>query len=291
MNAAIVAALALVVVGAVYISARWRRSPQAHRAMVVLAAGYFVAGALAAAWTLHLATRRRAPARFDVHYPFHHPYAHGPLPVGQDGKVVSVTDGDTIDVSLEPKGLVRAVRLYGIDAPEHDQAFGPQSTQHLAALVSGRTVTLRCENRTSYGRLICKVLLADGEDTDLDQLKAGMAWDYRQYQDEQTAADRTVYSAAECKAMKAKIGLWSEPNPIQPQDFRHGTHSQLLLDADGCRRSSEPTSGQVRGNVRSHIFEWPGCPYYSSISPDNRVSFASPQAAEQAGYRPAHNCP
>jgi len=91
--------------------------------------------------------------------------------------------------------------------------------------------------------------------------------------------------------MKAKIGLWGEPHPVQPQDFRHGTHSPLLFDANGCRTSSEPTSGPVIGNARSHIFEWPGCPYYSAISPDNRVPFPSPRAAAQAGFRPAHNCP
>jgi hypothetical protein len=30
--------------------------------------------------------------------------------------------------------------------------------------------------------------------------------------------------------------------------------------------------------------------YYDSISPRQRVEFASAQAAEQAGYRAAHNC-
>ena len=91
--------------------------------------------------------------------------------------------------------------------------------------------------------------------------------------------------------MKAKIGLWSDPHPIQPQDFRRQTSSPLLLDANGCRRSSEPTSGAVVGNARTGIFEWPGCPYYEAISPNNRVDFASPQAAQAAGYEPARNCP
>ena len=50
-------------------------------------------------------------------------------------------------------------------------------------------------------------------------------------------------------------------------------------------------AGAVVGNRRSHIYEWPGCPYYDAISPKNRVPFSSPQAAEAAGYRPAHNCP
>jgi hypothetical protein len=73
-------------------------------------------------------------------------------------KVVAITDGDTVDV-LAPGGLTYAIRLAGIDAPEHDQVFGSQSTANLTALVSGKSVTLECENERSYGRLICKILL------------------------------------------------------------------------------------------------------------------------------------
>lgn len=49
--------------------------------------------------------------------------------------------------------------------------------------------------------------------------------------------------------------------------------------------------GSVRGNRRSLIYQWPGCPYYNAISESNRVEFPNPQAAEAAGYRPAKNCP
>jgi endonuclease YncB( thermonuclease family) len=42
--------------------------------------------------------------------------------------------------------------------------------------VSGKAVTLKWEYERSYGRLICKVLLPNGEDICLDQVKAGMAW-------------------------------------------------------------------------------------------------------------------
>ena len=57
------------------------------------------------------------------------------------------------------------------------------------------------------------------------------------------------------------------------------------------RGSGEFLHGPVRGNRRSHIYEWPGCPYYDRIAPYNRVAFASAQAAHNAGYRPARNCP
>src|SRR5713101_5759996 len=291
-TSSLIVAFALLIAVAIYVRFRWWRVPQAYRAMIGLAACYFVAGSIFGAWALHFVS----PSPPQVATPSSSIAAPAPAasvaipPNTFSAKVVSITDGDTVDV-LRSDNFTYAIRLTGIDAPEHDQAFGTQSTQHLAGLISGKTVTLECQNERSYGRLICKILLRNGEDVDLDQVKAGMAWHYKQYEDEQSPADREAYATAECAAMKAKIGLWNDPHPVQPQNFRHGTTSPLLLDPKGCRMSSEPTSGPVVGNSRSHIFEWPGCPYYSDISPDNRVPFPSPQAAEAAGYRPAHNCP
>lgn len=314
-NWAALFAAVLTCAGALYIRLRWRRAPQAYSAIIAVAACYFMAGAVLGAWALQFwgpsgastpaaqpagsATvpasapkEASAPASNPETVPSAAPAIAGPA--GNPGNrfaatVTDILDGDTVDVT-GPSGAAR-IRLEGIDAPEHGQAYGTESTQHLAALISAKSVTLECENETSYGRLICKILLPNGEDVCLDEVKAGMAWHYKQYQDEQSAADRQAYAAAECAAMKAKLGLWSDPHPEQPQDFRHGTNSPLLLDTNGCRRSSEPNSGPVVGNRRSHIFEWPGCPYYSYISSTNEVPFPNPQAAEAAGYRPAHNCP
>src|SRR5690349_5807017 len=47
-------AVILVSGGALYIRLRWHRAPQAHQAMIALAACYFVAGSIAGAWILHL---------------------------------------------------------------------------------------------------------------------------------------------------------------------------------------------------------------------------------------------
>lgn len=55
--------------------------------------------------------------------------------------------------------------------------------------------------------------------------------------------------------------------------------------------AADVPKGPVRGNRRSMIYQWPGCPYYDAISEGNRVEFPSAQAAEAAGYRPAKNCP
>jgi hypothetical protein len=57
--------------------------------------------------------------------------------------------------------------------------------------------------------------------------------------------------------------------------------------------SSNATAGQIVfvGNRRSKIYAWPGCGTYDRMAPANRVVFSSREAAEQAGYRAARNCP
>lgn len=52
------------------------------------------------------------------------------------------------------------------------------------------------------------------------QLKAGMAWHYKKYQGEQSAADHIKYSDAEREAGRQKIGLWHDPHPVPPWDYR-----------------------------------------------------------------------
>ena len=207
------------------------------------------------------------------------------------GRVTNVVDGDTIKVLTQADQQTK-IRLEGIDAPESRQAFGAQSTQNLSSLISGKNVNLTCSGIDQYGRLTCKVLLPNGEDVDLDQIKAGMAWHYKQFQKLQSATDRHEYGEAEDAARRARLGLWADPHPVQPQDFRHGTQSQLCLDNNDHRIAcSELYDGPVRGNVRSGIYHWPGCPNYNDIAEQNRVELPSAVAAERAGYRAARNCP
>lgn len=206
-------------------------------------------------------------------------------------KVVGIDDGDTIDVVASDNVQYR-VRLAGIDAPEHGQAYGAASQKHLGELVFGKQISLDCGTEESYGRKVCKVLLPNGEDVSLDQVKAGLAWHYKQYAFAQSVQDRNAYSTTEDAARESHVGLWADAQPVQPQDFRHGTQSPLCLDKQDHRIAcSEEYQGPVRGNRRSHIFHWPGCPNYDEIADHNRVEFPSAAAAEQAGYRAARNCP
>ncbi len=66
--------------------------------------------------------------------------------------------------------------------------------------------------------------------------------------------------------------------------------AELAPQQTAAANAAGVPKGPVRGNRRSMIYQWPGCPYYDAISERNRVEFPSAQAAEAAGYRPAKNC-
>jgi endonuclease YncB( thermonuclease family) len=134
------------------------------------------------------------------------------------GKVVKVVDGDTIYV-LDSSRSQHKIRLAGIDAPEHNQAYGNASRKHLASLVAGKEVRIEYQKYDRYGRIVGKVLI-DGTDVCLEQVKVGFAWHYKKYQDEQTPQDRQLYAAAEEQAREKQIGLWKDKNPIAPWDWR-----------------------------------------------------------------------
>ena len=75
-----------------------------------------------------------------------------PFPV----RVVSVQDGDSLQaVAVNRSDRRIRVRLYGIDAPEHDQDYGREARERLSSLVRGRNdLTLEYKDTDHYGRLV-----------------------------------------------------------------------------------------------------------------------------------------
>jgi endonuclease YncB( thermonuclease family) len=140
------------------------------------------------------------------------------------GKVVSVSDGDTLRVLVDDHQI--KIRLGGIDAPESNQPFGQASKRYLAEAVAGQTVVVEFEKKDRYGRVIGKVLL-DGADMNLRQVEAGYAWWYEYYKRDQSEADQQAYAAAEQQARGSRVGLWSEPAPINPYDWRQGKRGSV----------------------------------------------------------------
>lgn len=134
------------------------------------------------------------------------------------GRVIRVADGDTVTI-LDADKVQHKIRLAGIDAPEKAQAFGQRSKQSLTDLVAGKEVTVITHKEDRYGRSVGKVL-REGRDVNLLQIERGLAWFYRQYQNEQTQEDRARYVEAEEQAREQRLGLWRDKEPVPPWDWR-----------------------------------------------------------------------
>jgi endonuclease YncB( thermonuclease family) len=135
------------------------------------------------------------------------------------GKVVGITDGDTITV-LDADKTEHKIRLMGIDAPEKTQDFGAASKQALSNYIYQREVTVAYKKQDRYKRKVGKVIL-DKQDVCLAMIELGMAWHYKDYEKEQSKTDRDLYSQAELKARESRIGFWQDSNAIEPSAFRH----------------------------------------------------------------------
>ena len=137
------------------------------------------------------------------------------------GHVVGVKDGDTI-VVLDAERRQHIVRLAGIDAPEKRQAFGTVSKQHLSSLMFDRDVIVDWRKLDRYARIVGRVVV-NGQDANLGQVDAGLAWHYKRFQGEQRPQDRLRYAAAEASAKEARRGLWRDLEPVAPWDWRKGS--------------------------------------------------------------------
>lgn len=153
------------------------------------------------------------------------------------GKVVGVTDGDTITV-LDNSNREHQVRLFAIDSPEtschqkrpsrsddacveHGQPFGKAAKRSLSDLVYDRNVKVVLHRGESYGRSIGTIWV-DGANANLEQVRRGMAWHYKRYAaKEQTPADYDAFDQAENAARRNRVGLWSTGSAVTPWDYRH----------------------------------------------------------------------
>lgn len=125
--------------------------------------------------------------------------------------IIGVIDGDTVSAQLDGQRV--RLRLARIDAPERRQPWGRRSEQSLRELVWKKRVQIAWSERDRYGRPLVEIRL-DGKDVAREQLRRGMAWVYR------PGDGDTELLALEREARAARRGLWADPSPIAPWDWR-----------------------------------------------------------------------
>ncbi|MCL4103893.1 UNVERIFIED_CONTAM: hypothetical protein GTU68_034755 [Idotea baltica] len=135
------------------------------------------------------------------------------------GRVVRVADGDTLTL-LDSRQKQHKVRLFGIDSPESEQPYYKAARKALSGLTAGKDVTVKIKDTDSYGRTV-GVIYLDNIDINLEMVKLGYAWWYRQF----ARSDQDLRQA-EQYARSRKLGLWGDSDPQAPWDWRRSQRNK-----------------------------------------------------------------
>jgi endonuclease YncB( thermonuclease family) len=163
-----------------------------------------------------------------------------------EGKVKIIDDGDTISVETKD-GNLYTVRMQGIDAPEEKQDYGEKSKKKLRDLTLGKAVTVVVRKKDSLNRYIGTVYVG-GQDINLKQIEAGLAWHFKKYGYEQTEENQKIYEQAEKKARTERSGLWKDKSPVEPSVFRGDPETAEIEKQESAEKPVAPTSSNSTTN-------------------------------------------
>lgn len=154
------------------------------------------------------------------------------------GKVVGVSDGDTITVLTEDKQQIK-VRIYGVDCPEKGQDFGSKAKQFTSDQVFGKTVEIDPITIDRYGRTIGIVEMG-GANLSRLIIESGMGWVYDDYC---KMLECDEWRKLQDLARSRKVGIWSIKNPTPPWDFRHAEKKKEIDRQDSsAERTWSPST-------------------------------------------------
>lgn len=200
------------------------------------------------------------------------------------GRVVAVHDGDTL--TMQSGSFLYKVRLSDVDAPEMGQVFGKQARQYTEQMVLGSWVRVNVALIDRHGRRVGEVIVEDGWVLNEELVHAGLAWYYRVHP---VRNDRL--QKLEQYAFSKKLGLWVEPDPLPPWEFRRESRiPQLPVTAEQVDYDRIFHYGMV-GNRRTKTVRWPACKKYRLSRPQQALIFHSLQQARELGFTPAKDCP
>ena len=132
------------------------------------------------------------------------------------GLVLHVASGDSLIVTRPGSDEQIKVRLYGIDCPETDQAFGKEAKEFTADQTIKGEVEIDPVKEYGSDRLSARVYV-DKDDLSATLVMGGMAWVYRKYC---AIPDCEDWIELEVAARQARVGLWSSGPPIPPWEWR-----------------------------------------------------------------------
>ncbi|WP_163833267.1 thermonuclease family protein [Spartinivicinus ruber] len=136
------------------------------------------------------------------------------LTLALDGKVISISDGDTLTLLTTSREQVK-IRLAEIDTPEKAQPYGQKAKQALSNMVFQKNVKAEIQTKDKYGRSIAHIYLGETW-INAELVKQGAAWVYDHY------SDSKELKQYESEAKAEKRGIWTLPTAQQvpPWEWR-----------------------------------------------------------------------
>lgn len=138
------------------------------------------------------------------------------------GKVVSVVDGNTLEIIAEDNETYKVV-LFGIDSPELDQEFGEAAKEFLEKAIRDKAIQVQLQGKDRWGNYVGIVYTNKGVDVRKLLLSNGLAWVI-----EKDATDE--FKNLEQKAREQGAGLWQHESPTPPWVYRR---QQSMLQPKG----------------------------------------------------------
>jgi micrococcal nuclease len=128
------------------------------------------------------------------------------------GKVVSVFDGNTVEVQTETNEVVLVI-LADIDSPELTQEFGNEAKEYLEKIALRKEVIVEFRGKDRKGNNLGVLLIKGKTDARVALLQQGLAWTSERNPNPELETHRTS-AQAEGK------GLWKNDNPTPPWIYR-----------------------------------------------------------------------
>lgn len=118
--------------------------------------------------------------------------------------VQQVLDGDTFITTKSEH-----IRIWGINAPEKDEAGFWQAGLEMDGLIRGKKLLCKTRDTDKYGRTVAQCINSSGDDIAAWLVNQGLARDYTRF-------SKGFYKKTEQQAKDAKRGLWSKKDGLSP---------------------------------------------------------------------------
>lgn len=180
--------------------------------------------------------------------------------------IYDVVDGDTFILENNKQ----AIRLYGVDAPELANCYGPESLSRLSQLLEQKKVQLKEPVVDKFGRIVA-LAYVNGKLVNEIMIKEG----YAAYRSEPGSGKEAMKAAHE-SAKSGKIGIYS---PV-------------------CTDEAPPDPEcNIKGNNdldrNENLYLMPSCPYYHTVIIrrfEGDRWFCSESEAKKAGFKLSTAC-